>query len=59
MNNKKIRIAMIEHDLKQWELAELLGYSDTHISRLLRHELPAEKQDQIVNLIRRRQNEID
>lgn len=53
MQNKLIRIAMIEHGLKQYEVAELLGYSDTHMSRLLRRELPAERQKQIVAIIKR------
>ena len=52
MNNKSIRIALIERGLKQWQLAEILGNTDTHMSRLLRHELPFERQEEIVSIIK-------
>lgn len=51
MNNKKIRIAMLECDLSQWELAKLLGISESQMSRKLRDELPEDEQEKIVSLI--------
>ena len=51
MTNKIIRIAMIEHNLKQWELAELLGIDETVLCRKLRKELPEAEQHKIVSII--------
>lgn len=51
MTNKKIRIAMIEHNLKQWELAELLGIDESVFCRKMRKELPEDEQNRIVSLI--------
>ena len=52
LKNVKIRIALIEHDIKQCELARILGIHEQTLSRKLRDELPAAEQDKIVNLIR-------
>lgn len=52
MNNSKIRYALKETGIKYWELARLMGISDATLCRRLRDELPAEEQDQIVELIR-------
>ena len=51
MNNAKIRIKMIETGMKQWEVARLLGMSESVLSRRLRDELPEDEQDRIVALI--------
>ncbi len=51
MNNKKIRIAMINNDLKQYQLAQIMKTHEGSISRLLKDELPEEEQDRIVRLI--------
>jgi len=48
MNNIKIRMSLIEHDLKQWELASILNVSESQVSRMLRTELPEEEQDRII-----------
>ena len=53
MNNKIIRIAMLEHGLSQWELAVILGISESQMSRKLRVELPEDEQKRIVSLIER------
>ncbi len=52
MRNAKIKIAMTEVGLHQWEVARLLGIHEGSLSRRLRDELPAEEQDRIVELIR-------
>lgn len=51
MTNKKIRMKLLEHDLKQWELAKIMGKSEATVYRLLREELPEEEQDRICGLI--------
>lgn len=52
MKNIKIRKALKETGVKYWELARLMGISDATLCRRLRDEIPAEEQDQIVELIR-------
>lgn len=52
MNNIKIRITMMEHNIKQWQLAKLLDVSESTVNRLLREELPEEEQDRIVGIIK-------
>jgi len=51
MNNSKVRISMLKSGIKQWEVASMLGISESVLSRKLRDELPEEEQDQIVSLI--------
>lgn len=51
MNNIRIRVALLENQVKQWELARLLGISETVLSRRLREELPEAEQDEIVKVI--------
>lgn len=49
--NEMILIARARAGLKQWQVAELAGYREDKFSRMLRHELPAEEQKRIVQLI--------
>lgn len=51
MNNSKVRIKMLESGVKQWEVASMLGISESVLSRKLRDELSEEEQDRIVSLI--------
>lgn len=51
MKNKRIRLAMGAHGLKQWEAAEALGILETSFSRKLRHELPEDEQNRIIAVI--------
>ena len=46
--NANIRIALIEADMAEYELAELLGITDTSLSRKLRRELPEKEQQDII-----------
>ena len=46
--NANIRIALIEADMAEYELAELLGIADTSLSRQLRRELPEKEQQDII-----------
>ena len=49
--NNAIRDAMYDHRLAQWQLAELLGVSETTIWRKLRSELPEKEQRRIIWII--------
>jgi len=51
MANENIRIAILRSGKKQYEIASLLGMSETHLSRKLRSELPADEQERICKLI--------
>lgn len=51
MNNLLIRIEMTKHNLKQWQLADILGISEFSLSRKLRKELPELEQERIISLI--------
>lgn len=51
MNNLKIRIKLIEEDLKYHQLDKILGISEPTRCRMLRNELPVEEQDRICKLI--------
>jgi len=42
---------MIEHDIKQYQLAQIMGRHEGSVSRLLRDELPDEEQNRIVRMI--------
>jgi predicted XRE-type DNA-binding protein len=39
--------------IKQWQLAEAMGISETHLSRKLRKELPQEEKQNILDIIER------
>lgn len=52
MTNKAIRLAMFNAELKQYQLAELLGCSEAWVSILLRSELPKSDQQRIVEIIK-------
>lgn len=51
MNNKIVRIAMMENNVPQWKLAKMLGVSENTIWRRLREELPEEEQTRLVRII--------
>ena len=57
MKNVKIKLAMTEFDLRQWELARLMGIHEGTLSRMLRNELPEEEQMKIVDLIQQHARE--
>lgn len=51
MNNLVIRTALMQHNIKKWQLAQILGMSEPTLYRKLRNELPADEQDRICKLI--------
>lgn len=52
VKNKRIRLALIENDMRQWELADILGYSESKVCRMLRKEMPEEEQEKIIKRIK-------
>lgn len=57
MTNRKVRAALFEAGLKQYELAEILGVSEARVSTMLRREMPEETQARIVSVIEKHEAE--
>lgn len=55
--NQRIREALKEAGLRQWQLARIMGMGETTIVRYLREELPEEEQDKIIDLIMKHKKE--
>ena len=53
MKNVEIRSAYMLAGIKQWQLAEAMGISETHLSRKLRKELSQEEKQNILEIIDR------
>lgn len=51
MKNKKIRMKLIEKDLKYYQLDQILGISEPTRCRMFRNELPEAEQERICQLI--------
>lgn len=51
MNNAKIRTALFKSGLKHYQVAEAMGVADETFSRWLRHDLPPDKQKEIMAAI--------
>lgn len=49
--NQKIRKTAAVAGVKLWQIANQLGITDSYFSRLLRKELPEDKQAQIMKII--------
>jgi len=52
MQNRKIRAALVAYGMKHWELADLMEIHPATLSAKLRHELPEEEQEEIVEKIK-------
>lgn len=52
MTNERIRRALFDTGMRQYELADLLNISEYTLIRRLRKELPEKDQAEIVDLIR-------
>lgn len=50
--NKEIRKILDDTGVMQWQLAEWLGIHETTISKMFRHEMPAEEQERMISCIR-------
>lgn len=51
MKNKRIRMKLLEHDMKYYQLDKILGISEPTRCRMLRNELPEDEQNRICQLI--------
>ena len=51
MTNADIKVEAMRAGVKLWELAEALGIADTSLSRKLRHELPEDEKQKILEII--------
>lgn len=55
MHNERIRNAIKNNGLRHWEVADALGISEATFVRMMRHELPDEDRDRILEVIKRMQ----
>lgn len=53
MKNKDIRQAAKTAGVKLWQVAEVVGVNDGNFSRKLRHELPEDEKQKILEIIDR------
>lgn len=53
MTNKRVRDELIRNGMFLWKLAKLMGVSEASVTRMMREELPAERQDELIDLIRK------
>lgn len=51
LKNAEIRSRIKSAGLRHWQIAEAMGVNEFSFSRMLRHELPTEKQKYILQLI--------
>lgn len=52
LSNFEIKKALFENNMKQWQLAELLGVSEFTLSRKMRKEFPESAKAKIIELIK-------
>ena len=52
MANQDIRFAAMQAGISLWKIAEKYGITDSSFSRLLRHELSADKKQKILDIIK-------
>ena len=57
MANQQIKFALIVADMKQYELAQIMGVCESVLSKKLRSELPIEEQEQILKMIEEHKKE--
>ena len=51
VRNKKIREEAKKYRVPLWMVADAVGMADSNFSRKLRHELPEDEQEKIINCI--------
>lgn len=49
--NEKVRKALRLNDVRQWQLAKMLGVAESTLIRRLRDELPKEEQKKLIRMI--------
>ena len=53
MTNLEIRVEMAKRNLKQWQVAKMLGVSESVFSRKMREEFTEEEKNTILTTIRK------
>ena len=53
MANRALKAIIFESGLKQWEVAEALGWSESGFSRKLRKELPETERSEILSIVKK------
>ena len=56
MTNKRVRDELIRNGMFLWKLAKLMDVSEASVTRMMREELPADRQDELIDLIRKGAN---
>ena len=56
MTNKRVRDELIRNGMFLWKLAKLMGVSEASVTRMMREELPEDRQDELIDLIRKGAN---
>lgn len=51
MKNELIKRELKKHNLKQWQLADMLGIREESLCKKMRYELSKEEQERIISLI--------
>lgn len=57
MKNQDIRLEVAGNGLKLWQIAEVLGITDSSFSRKLRKEFPEEEKEKIRMIITQLKNQ--
>ena len=50
--NRDIRAAFAYYDVKQWQLADRLGFTQQYLCQLLRKELDSDRKEEYLRLIK-------
>lgn len=53
MENRELKLAAAGAGVRMWQIADELGIMDCNLSRKLRHELPAEEKQKILEIIKK------
>lgn len=57
--NNRIRTSIYANGLRHWEVADALGINEATLSRKLRHELPEDEEQRILEVIENLRRERD
>lgn len=57
-NNIEIRNAIFSNNIKKWEIANMLGVTDSTFSRMLRTEMSEETKKKILDIIKNYRKEV-
>ena len=56
VTNKRVRDELIRNGMFLWKLAKLMNVSEASVTRMMREELPKDRQDELIDLIRKGAN---